>query len=85
MTPQELFDYADRFATKHEAKGKGTVYPTLRQAAKRFRCTYDDIQDAVDGWQADEGYLGIAVATGISGAGYANIIPRGAQLIEAYR
>jgi len=85
MTPQELFDYADRFATKHEAKGKGTVYPTLRQAAKRFHCTYDDIQDAVDDWQGDTGYLGIAVAIGIPGQGSADIAPRGAQLIEAYR
>lgn len=85
MTPQELFNYVNRYALRNERNGNGTVYPTFRQAAKRFHCTYDDIQDAVDGYQSDEGYLGVAIAIGIPGHGYASITPRGNHLIEAYK
>lgn len=83
MKPEELFKYADRFARRHENAGRGTVCPTMRQAAKRFRCTYDDIEDACnDGFE--HGYLGIATGFGISGYGHADITPRGNWLIEAY-
>ena len=83
IDPQKLFSYSDRFAARHETKGEGTVYPTVRQAAKRFRCSYDDIQDAVDSFDG-EGYLGIAVAIGIPGSGYDKITPDGDRPIEAY-
>jgi len=60
------------------------VNPTLRQVAKRFRVTYDDIETACSDYLG-EGYLGIAVAVGISGHGYANLTPRGSQQVEAYK
>ena len=84
MTPKQLFDYADRFARRHEDAGKGTVCPTLRQVSKRFRCTYDEIEDACEEG-VEDCYLGIATAFGIAGYGHADITPRGAQLVEAYK
>lgn len=44
MTPDELFNYADRFARRSEAEGKGTQYPTFRQAAKRFKVSLSDMK-----------------------------------------
>ena len=84
MTPEQLFTYADRFASRAENAGKGTQYPTLRQTAKRFKVTYDEIEQVADDYQGD-GYLGIACAVGISGVGSAAIEPRGEHLVEAYR
>ena len=84
MTPDQLFTYADRFARRHEADGRGTIYPTMRQVAKRFRVAYDEIEDACQIYQG-EGYLGLVVAIGIQGHGYADITPRGEQQVEAYK
>ena len=83
MTPSELFRYADNFARRHEAAGHGTVNPTLRQVASRFRVTYDEIECTCEDY-CGEGYLGIAVAVGITGSGYADLTPRGIQCVEAY-
>ena len=82
LTPKALFTYADRFATRHEKAGRGTVYPTLRQAARRFRTTVAEVEEAVDSGDVG-GYLGIAVAIGIPGVGYADL-PRGEWMVEAY-
>ena len=83
LTPEKLFDYADKYARKHEDTGKGTQFPTMRKAAKRFRCKLSDIEDAVNDYYGD-GYMGIVVAVGMSGVGYAEIDIKGDQYIEAY-
>ena len=84
MTPEELFRYADRFARRNECAGKGTKYPTVRQAAKRFRTTQASVTDAVEGAYIENAYFALAVAVGISGVGHA-ALEGGDQLIEAYR
>jgi hypothetical protein len=84
IQPSALFAYADRFARRNEYAGRGTQYPTMRQAAVRFRCKLDDIEDATQDYQED-GYLGLACAVAIPGVGSADITPRGAWLVEAYK
>ena len=79
MNAQELFKYADRFARRNENAGRGTICPTVRHAAKRFRCTYDEIEDACNEG-VEDGYLGLATGFGIPGYGHADIEPRGAWL-----
>jgi hypothetical protein len=84
-TAQQVFDYADRFARRRERAGKGTQYPTLRDAARRFRCRIGDIEDAVESSDFEDGYLGIAVALGIPGVGSRGFDCRGDCLVEAYK
>jgi hypothetical protein len=86
MKPEELFKYADRFATRAEAKGLGTQYPTFRQIAKRFRVNYDQIEDAVSDGQGNEecgSYFGVAIGVQIRGVGYAEHNSRGEYFVEA--
>jgi len=81
----DLWRWARAYAKKHEDAGRGTQYPTMREATKRFRCTLDDIENVMgDDLGEEDRYLGIAVAVGVHGVGYANIETRGEQLIEAY-
>lgn len=87
LSATALWEWARRHAKRHEDAGRGTQYPTMRAATKRFRCSMDDIEsvtgDDVQG-QKDY-YLGIATAIGIpGGGGIGNIEPRGEQLVEAY-
>lgn len=84
ICPNALFRYADKFAKRNEAAGKGTVYPTLRQAASRFRCRLDDIENACESY-IGEGYLGVACGIGIQGVGAALIEHRSNWLVEAYK
>lgn len=83
VSAERVFRYADRFARRAEAAGRGTQYPTMRQAANALRCTYAELEAAVAEYQG-VGYLGIAVAIGLPGFGYAELA-RGEQQIEAYR
>lgn len=82
-TPAELFAYANRFARRAENAGRGTRYPTLSRAARRFRCRIADIESAIDDYQGD-GYMGIAVGVQ-SAAGIAVYATRGECLVEAYQ
>lgn len=84
LTPQALFDYANTYARQAEAADKGTQYPTLRQVARHFRVTHDQIEDACNDWDSREGYLGIAVGFRTA-SGWAEYATRGEQLVEAYR
>lgn len=84
LTPDTLFRYAVGVATRAEQAGKSTVWPTLRQCAKRFRTTVAVVEEVAD-CGIDNGYLGIASAVGVQGLGTAEIEPRGAWLVEAYR
>lgn len=84
-TDLQVFRYAERFASRAEAAGRGTQWPTLQQAARRFRCRISDVEEAVEGSSLDgDHYFGIAVAVGISGVGYAPHDHRGECQIEAY-
>ena len=87
LSATALWNWARKHAKRHEDAGRGTRYPTMRDATKRFRCTLDDIEgitgDDVEG--QDDYYLGIATAIGVPGGGaIGNIEPRGEQLVEAY-
>lgn len=89
ITAPRLWKWARGYAKKREDAGKGTVYPTMREATKRFHCTLDDIEDVVgddiedDDEIGPDHYLGIGVAWGVNG-GMAPIEVRGEQIIEAY-
>jgi hypothetical protein len=83
-TAEQIFNYADRYARRREAVGKGTQYPTVREAAKRFRVPQNVIVDTVEGADIEDAYFGLAVAMGIPGAGFWEL-HGGEQLIEAYR
>jgi len=85
VDPSELFAYASGVAKRSEAAGKGTQWPTLRQAAKRFRTTLADVEDAIEAYEG-EGYMGVVVAFGsANGQGYSEFSCRGACLLEAYK
>lgn len=83
VTPDELFAYASRYARRLEAQDKGTDYPTLRQAANRFKVNYDDLEMAVEDFDSSKGYLGLAVGIR-TGSGYGSYKHRGEWKIEAY-
>lgn len=77
LDAREVYDYASRF---FECFGR---WPTLRETAFQFRCTYDELEGVVSRYNGD-GYLGVAVADAVQGVGYAPFRPRGNQEIEAY-
>jgi hypothetical protein len=80
-----LFRYAQNFAHKNEQAGKGTQWPTYRQAAKRMRCTYDELEQLIDDYDGC-GYMGTGVGfqVGGTGGGVYYIKHRGDYVIEAY-
>ena len=80
-----VFSYARRFADRSEAAGRGTQFPTVRMAAKRFRCRQQDILSAVEASSFSGGYLGLAVGTQISGGGHAEFDSPADYEIEAYK
>lgn len=82
LTPQALFDFADQFARRKESTGKGTNYPTFRQAAKRFGVTLDEVEQACLDWQGD-GYMQPAVGMG-GQHGCFKFENKGDWLVEAY-
>ena len=87
VDPRALFDYARRYADRAEQTGRGTEFPTVRMAAKRFRCTQQAIVDAVEGgvWPSDDvEYFGLAVGIQ-AGGGYGVFDSVGDYEIEAYR
>lgn len=83
ITPQALFDFATGYAAA-ESQGRGTVYPTFREVARRFNATHDEIEQACQDWDQSHGYMQPAVGIR-SGAGVAAFEHRGDCLVEAYR
>lgn len=83
MSPDDLFNYAERFARRSEAEGKGTQYPTFRQAAKRFKVSLSAVEDACNDWDG-EGYMKPATVFR-SGSGIGSFDNKGDWLVEAYR
>lgn len=82
LTATTLFEYANDYARAAEAADKGTVYPTLREAAKHFRTSQESVEETIGDYQ-DSGYLGLAVGLK-NGNGYASYKLRGDCRIEAY-
>ena len=83
MTADDLFEYACSYAKRAEDAGKGTQYPTVRQACKRFRVKIEDVESAVYDWNGD-GYIGIAVGIRV-GSGVGLHQSRGECQVEAYK
>lgn len=82
LTAAALFDYANAFARAAEAAGKATVYPTVREAARKFGTTQGAIEEVVLDYY-DSGYLGLIVGFK-NGNGYATYKNRGDCQVEAY-
>lgn len=81
MTPEELWTWADEWAREYERRHGTTEYPTIGQAATRFRVSREHVRDAIEDYQGPH-YLGLAVAHGNPGGGRATYyrVPR----VEAY-
>jgi len=84
LTGKQLWKWANKKTKTAENAGKGSVCPTFREAAKRFGCSYDAIEDAINDPPDDVEYLNLADAIGIPGCGFAEIKVKGEWLIEAY-
>ena len=80
MTPEALHKYAERFATRHEQAGKGTVWPTLRQCARRFRTTVAKVEDMTECGRNLDLLVGVAIPMG----GAACDLPHSQWMVEAY-
>jgi hypothetical protein len=51
LTNHTLWEWANAFARQSEDAGLGTEYPTIRRAARRFKCKQEDVYRV-----AQEGY-----------------------------
>lgn len=89
MEATKLFNYARNYADKAERTGRGTQFPTVRQAAKRFKVPQDDILDVVECAEVSlipgADYFALAVAVGISGVGHRGYDSPADYQLEAYR
>lgn len=83
LTADYLFAYANQIARNAEAENKGTVYPTIREAARHFRVRQQDIEDACNDYTGP-GYLGLIVGIR-TGAGIGSYDRRGDCQVEAYK
>jgi vacuolar-type H+-ATPase catalytic subunit A/Vma1 len=83
-----IFRYARRYADRHEKAGRGTQFPTVRQAAKRFGVKQSEIEEVVYSVDHSEingcEYMGLSVGCRIR-AGWATHDSLGDFEIEAYR
>ncbi len=82
LTPKDLFDWANEYARESEAAGRGTEYPTLRMATRRYGVSQREVEELLDEG-TDEGYLGLAVGVSTT-AGHGLFDVRGDCLVEAY-
>jgi hypothetical protein len=80
LSINELFRYANDYARQHAGDGRGTVYPTFKEASNHFGVSMRLIEQICDE-HSELGYLGAATARGrLSwGAG-----ARRADYLEAY-
>jgi hypothetical protein len=81
----KLFKYAENFASRAEKAGRGTQWPTYRQAARAMRCTYDELEQLIEDYHG-AGYMGTAVGCQVGGLGggvYTYEV-RGEYRVEAY-
>lgn len=82
MTPDQLFNYAVGYAAKSVANGKGTQYPSFRDAARRFRVKQSDIEDACNDYSGKH-YMQPAVGIRAGGSGVGDL-EGGDRQVEAY-
>jgi hypothetical protein len=82
LTPGDLFDWANEYARSSESAGRGTRYPTLRMAARRYGTSQARIEELLEEG-TDEGYLGLAVGVRTA-SGVGSYEVRGECLVEAY-
>jgi acyl carrier protein phosphodiesterase len=60
-TADKLWQYARRLALHSEYRGFGTKYPTVREAARHFKCRQSEIVEATeDDMYPHDRYLGVA-------------------------
>jgi len=78
MTPEQLYQWAKDYYEKNSTE------PTVRQATKRFKVTQDDIVSAIEDYQGDGNYFGLAIGVQIQGYGYYEEKYVGKYTIEAY-
>jgi len=75
----QLWHYANKIARESESLGLGTRYPTVREAAIRFKCKQSDIEEcAGEGIYEGDHYLGTSYYL----VNYK--VPLGDNFIEAY-
>lgn len=89
MDAEMIYGYAKRYAELSVRSGRGTRYPTVRLAARRFRCRQSEIVEMVE--QSDASfipgadYFGLSVGVQMGGGGgYATYDAVGDYEIEAY-
>lgn len=83
LKPRELFDYAINFAKASVEAGRGTRYPTFRQAADHFGVSIAQIERACENWDQLAGYMRPAVGVRV-GAAIAAHASKSDWQIEAY-
>ena len=78
-TSEQLWQWSNKIKLRSEYLGFGTKYPTVRDAAKRFKCKQSEIAEATEGyWHTEDRYLGVA--------SYYTVPPEplGDYVVEAY-
>jgi len=78
-TGEQLWKWSRKIALNSEYKGFGTKYPTVREAARRFKCKQSEIVETTEGyWHTEDRYLGVA--------SYYTAVPTplGDYVVEAY-
>ncbi len=84
ITAALLWGYADKWARDSERLDRGTAaYPTVVQAAKRFKVSQARIRELVEEGIDGDRYLGLIVSIGVPGLGTAELINSRHQ-VEAY-
>ena len=78
-TGERLWQWARKIALNSEYKGFGTKYPTVREAARHFKCKQSEIAEATDDSKyPHDHYLGVASYY------TAGPTPLGDYVVEAY-
>jgi len=80
LTPKALYEYASKYHDKAVTQGAQQQFPSFREVSHRFRCTHDDIENAIDSYEGS-GYMGEVVGYQC-GSGIAEISARGDHLVE---
>lgn len=84
IDPEGLFQFVADYAETASAEGKYRLWPTFKEAAVHFNCTYQDIEDAIEDFEGGA-YMGAVVAYATGTGGAADIRGKGARLIEVSR
>lgn len=80
ISSEQLFRYALAYFKRAQARGDNRLFPSFRQASKRFNATLDAVEDAIHDY-AGPGYMG-AIVGFKTFSGYGEIRNRGNYLVE---